>query len=226
LLKTAESDEVREAVRRVHAGELVFPPALAEIVLDELRQKRPEPAERNAFRREGDVWTITYEGEMFRLRDTRGVRYLARLVEHPGREFHSLDLVAMDRASPGVAPDKGAGPALDREAKKAYAARIRDLEDELEEAQSFGDNERASRAGAEIDAIKEQLSSAVGLGGRDRSAASASERARVSVTLAIKATLKKITEHAPALSEHFATTIHTGIYCSYTPDPRAPITWR
>ena len=106
LLKTAESDEVREAVRRVHAGELVFPPSLAEIVLDELREKRVGEIAGNSFRREGDFWTVTYEGSVFRLRDTRGVRYVARLVQHPGREFHSLDLVAVDRGSPGVAPDK------------------------------------------------------------------------------------------------------------------------
>jgi hypothetical protein len=29
----------------------------------------------------------------------------------------------------------------------------------------------------------------------------------------------------PALGEHLSRTIHTGRYCSYTPDPRAPITW-
>jgi len=129
LLKTAESDEVREAVRRVHQGELVFPPALAEIVLDALRQDRPNTKPGNSFRHEGDVWTISYEGKVFRLRDTRGVRYLARLVQHPGREFHSLDLVAVDRGTPGVAPDKGTGAVLDPQAKKAYANRILELED-------------------------------------------------------------------------------------------------
>ena len=37
LLKTAEAQEVYDAVRRVHRGELVFPPALAAFVLEELR---------------------------------------------------------------------------------------------------------------------------------------------------------------------------------------------
>ena len=43
LLKTAEADEVYEAVRRVHRGELVFPPALAAIVLEELRSTGRTP---------------------------------------------------------------------------------------------------------------------------------------------------------------------------------------
>lgn len=37
LLKTASSGEIQDGVRRVHAGELVFPPELAALVLAELR---------------------------------------------------------------------------------------------------------------------------------------------------------------------------------------------
>lgn len=39
LLKTVEPEDVCDAVRRVHAGELVFPPALAGVVLDEFRRR-------------------------------------------------------------------------------------------------------------------------------------------------------------------------------------------
>jgi hypothetical protein len=55
---------------------------------------------------------------------------------------------------------------------------------------------------------------------------SPAERARVNVTRAIKLALRKITEHHPALGQHVATTIKTGVYCSYTPDPRLPIMWQ
>jgi len=71
-----------------------------------------------------------------------------------------------------------------------------------------------------------QLAAAVGLGGRDRTAGSAAERARVNITRAIRATLTRIGAHSPALAGHLDATIHTGTFCSYTPDPRAPITWR
>ena len=37
LLKTAEAEEIYDAIRRVLRGELVFPPALASFVLEELR---------------------------------------------------------------------------------------------------------------------------------------------------------------------------------------------
>ena len=69
------------------------------------------------------------------------------------------------------------------------------------------------------------LSRAVGLGGRERRAGSHAERSRVNVTRAISLALAKIDESHPALGEHFARTIKTGTFCSYAPDPRAPIEW-
>lgn len=36
------------------------------------------PVEGSVFRREGDYWTVTHEGRSFRLRDAKGLRYLAQ----------------------------------------------------------------------------------------------------------------------------------------------------
>ncbi|MGH2830533.1 MAG: response regulator [Actinomycetota bacterium] len=231
LLKTGTSDEVREAVRRVHAGEMVFPPALSGVVLAELRRRHddglPERAAEppaGSLRQEGDYWTIVFEDEVIRIKDTRGVRYLAALLRNPGREIHALELVAGNRAAKGLVAE-GAEALLDPQAKAAYRQRLRDLEQEAAEAEEWGDAERARRARAEIDAIGAQLSSALGLGGRDRRAAGAAERARINVTLAIKPTLAKIAKHAPRFGEHLAATIKTGTYCSYIPDPRSTIRW-
>ena len=71
-----------------------------------------------------------------------------------------------------------------------------------------------------------ELAAALGLVGRDRLASSAAERARISVTRAIRLSLRRIGEHSGGLSAHLDATIRTGTFCSYTPDPRAPITWR
>lgn len=48
LLKTAAPSELVDAVRRIHTGEMVFPPSLAAIVLDELR--RAQEAEGSSLR--------------------------------------------------------------------------------------------------------------------------------------------------------------------------------
>jgi tetratricopeptide (TPR) repeat protein len=203
---------------------------------DTVREARVSAATPAVFRRDGEFWSVAYERETFRLKDSKGLRYLARLLGEPGREFHALDLVAGERgvvsvagsAKPGLASLSlgDAGATLDTQAKAEYRRRLDELEGELDEARAFCDPERAARAEEERDFLVRELASAIGLGGRDRRMGSPSERARVSVTRAIRSALARIGEHSSALGDHLERTIRTGTFCSYTPDPRAPIDWR
>ena len=45
------------------------------------------------LRLEGDHWAVTFAGQTVHLRDTRGLRYLAALIDRPGEPLHVLDLV-------------------------------------------------------------------------------------------------------------------------------------
>lgn len=188
------------------------------------------------FVREGEYWTIFYQGTTSRLRDSKGLGFLAQLLVGPGREFHVLDLVNASKGVSVAAGDRSqedlgseglgdAGEMLDATAKAAYRDRINQLRQEIEEADAFNDLGRSEKAQLELDALMAELSGAVGLGGRDRKAASAAERARVSVTKTMKDALRKISENDPALGSHLVSTIKTGTYCSYTPDPRTPVEW-
>jgi hypothetical protein len=201
----------------------------------------PEAA-RNLFRREGEYWTVVFDGVVVRLRDAKGLRHLARLLTHPGQEFHAVDLEAAEgRPGPAVPVGPGgrdgggelavrrdlgdAGALLDATAKAAYKARLGELRVELEEAEGFNDPARATRARQEMDFLVAELARAVGLGGRDRRAAAHAERARLNATRAIRAAMANLARVNPALGRHLAATIRTGRYCCYAPDPRVPITW-
>ncbi len=180
-----------------------------------------------SFRQEGEFWTIAFEGTAFRLRDAKGLHYIAALLRAAGRELHALDLVASgafvgDR-SMVVAGD--AGPILDAEAKAQYRTRLQELDEESREADQWNDPERAARARDEREVLVQQLAAAVGLGGRDRKAASDAERARVNVTRAVKASLERLAEHSPGLGRYFEATLRTGTFCSYVPDPSATVRW-
>jgi hypothetical protein len=193
-------------------------------------------ADLKIFRREGDYWSVVFEGRTVRVRDLKGMRYLALLLADPGREFHVLDLVAAESGRVAQV-DSGqvaglshstlsdAGEMLDVRAKDAYRRRLAEIEDDIEQARALGDPERAAQADAERDFLVRELSRAVGLGGRDRRGASASERARVGVTRAVRKAVARIGEHHPQLGEHLGRTIRTGTYCAYLPDPRAPAGW-
>ena len=191
----------------------------------------------NVFRREGDYWMVSFDAQTVRVRDLKGMHYLARLLAEPGREFHVLDLVAAESggvAQPDSAQSAGmpgpalgdAGEMLDARAKDAYRRRLAEIDDDIDQARAIGDGERAAQADVERDFLLRELSRAVGLSGRDRRAASASERARASVTRAIRQAITRIAEHHPDLGEHLSRTIRTGTYCAYDPDPRAPADWR
>jgi hypothetical protein len=174
------------------------------------------------FRREGDFWEITFEGRTVRIRDLVGLRYMARLLGDAGRELHVLDLVASgDRV-----PSGDAGVMLDDHAKEAYKRRLAEIEEDLSDADSAGDSERSARASEERDFLVRELARAVGLSGRDRRAGDASERARASVTRAIRHAMGRVSAHDADLGEHLERTIRTGTYCSYLPDPRAPAAWQ
>jgi hypothetical protein len=197
----------------------------------------PEPSEVAAsrFLREGEYWTVAYDGSTVRVRDAKGMRHLLRLLADPGREFHALDLAGHGVAtvSVGKADESGlsvgeigdAGIRLDAEAKAAYLQRLQELQDEASEAEAWNDGERASRAQQEIAFLTDELKGAVGLGGRDRREASAAERARLSVTRALRSAIARIGEQHPRLGSHLDATIRTGTFCSYQPDPRVPIDW-
>jgi tetratricopeptide (TPR) repeat protein len=186
----------------------------------------------NMFRRQGDYWSVVFEGRTVRVRDLKGIRYLARLLADPGREFHVLDLVAAESGRAGergraTGTDPGdAGEMLDARAKDAYRRRLAEIEDDIEQARALGDTEREVQADAERDFLVRELSRAIGLGGRDRRAASTSERARVSVTRAIRHAIARVAEHHPELGKHLDRTIRTGTYCAHVPDPSAPVAWK
>ena len=203
-------------------------PALDATCVDDVREHR--------FLREGEYWSIVFDGRTVRLRDAKGLRYLARLLACPGREFHVVDLVMDERsglpgarrrleqtAAPGILGD--AGTMLDARARDAYRRRLEEIDADIEDARRLGHTERVERAIADRHFIARELSRAVGLGGRARRLGSAAERARASVTLAIRHAMRRIqAQHAP-LGRHLEATIRTGTYCVYVPDPRIPIEW-
>jgi non-specific serine/threonine protein kinase len=128
-------------------------------------------------------------------------------------------------AARGAAVRGDAGPRLDARARKEYAERLGELEAELDDARACSDARRLEAVRTEMDALGRELAAAVGLGGRERRSGAATERARQSVTKALRATLKKLAaEHEP-LGEHLLACVRTGTACTYRPDRRQPIAW-
>jgi hypothetical protein len=193
------------------------------------------------FRREGEFWTLGYRGTTFRLRDLKGLAYIAYLLAHPGERIHVHELIAgvdgvahagsvmgaeVSRDIPVTSGLGDAGSALDQHALADYRRELRELAEELAEAERLNDMGRTERIRVEMEFLKGELSAAVGIGGRNRKAAAQVERARGMVRKNIRAGLAKIRSEDAALGRYFATSIKTGYYCAYFPDPDRKISWQ
>jgi predicted ATPase len=187
----------------------------SDAVADALHAPRPGAAVDVVLRREGDVWTLSRGGRHVRLRDSKGLQYLATLIASPGRDVHVLELA-------GGSVDEPASELLDDTARTAYRRRLAELEEDLEEAERFADPERVARLQDERDALYEELSSAIGLGGRPRLSASSAERARKAVTNRLRDTLVRVEQEDPELGAHLRASVRMGSVCAYRPEPRSP----
>jgi hypothetical protein len=173
----------------------------------------------NVFRRDGDVWDLSFGGATVRLRDVKGLRDIAALLACPGREVPAVDLAG----APGAPQQGDLGGVLDEQARRAYKARLVELGAELEAADAAGDAGRSSRAQREHAALVAQLAGAYGLGGRPRRTGDSAERARQAVSWRVRDAMARIERVHPDLAEHLRRSVRTGASCVY--EPAGPIDW-
>ena len=183
------------------------------------------------LRREGRGWVAACGAARTRLRDTKGLRYLAELLRNPGVERHALDLI--DRVEGVTAAATGvdrrhlgdAGELLDGRARRAYRHRIEALRSEIDDALAAGSDEQAHALQSELDELVQQLAQAFGLGGRARRAASAAERARLNVTRALRSATAALAEALPEAGNILDRRLRTGLYCAYEPHASDEVHW-
>jgi tetratricopeptide (TPR) repeat protein len=207
------------------------------------------PPGSGSFFGQGDYWTVSYGDRLVRLRDSKGLRQLAHLLQNPGREFHVFDLSALTdppaqshapqidrrelaRLSIHSAVDGGTDGPLDARARADLKAHIAALRAELDDARELrdatgggGNAERIAQLEDEIDLVTRELMAAFGLNGRSRKARSAAERVRVKVTKNIGRAVDQIAAKHESLGLLLKSTVRTGIFCCYQPDPRFPVAW-
>ncbi|MBK9179452.1 MAG: hypothetical protein IPM45_07700 [Acidimicrobiales bacterium] len=197
-------------------------------------ERAPGPA---TFHRDGDTRTVSFAGRTAVLRDLKGFRYLARLLADPEREFHVLDLVAVEQGTlptgttevVGTAEMGGPGggrlPVLDDDARRAYRRRLAEVDEDIEDAVRCNDPARAELAERDRNYLIAELTRAVGLGGRLRTVGSDAERARMAVARTVRYAIARLAEHSPALAAHLDNCVHTGTYCCYRPDTLSKVAW-
>ena len=246
-----------DAAMEVHRARGVGPRFLEWLTADKMRALGPHPTRTDdgsatsshqpesrpigSFRREGDFWTISYLAGTFRLKDAKGLRYIAYLLARPGNRIHVYDLIeAVEGSAAGgrttihtesedleiVREIDAPAPTIDGRARSEYRARLRDLQADLDDSERMNDLGRSDLLRSEIEMVGEELTGSSGLGRRARATSGSAERARGLVGKNIRSMVEKIRLQHPALGRHFAGAISTGNFCAYQPDPDHPISWR
>lgn len=181
------------------------------------------PKDRRIFRNQGKTWLVVYDGVPRSVNDTVGMTYISCLLRNPGQDIHSATLCALNGGD-GAAPFLGsAGNVLDDNALKDYREHLKELEEEIREAETNNDIGRLQLLKDSYEAVTTEIGRATGLGGRRRKAADDRERARQAASVAIHRALRAIKKEHEVLWPHLHNSLNIGEFLSYRPDQ--PTSW-
>lgn len=199
----------------------------------------------NLFREAGDVWSIRYGGgEIFSVKDSLGMKYIARLMERPNKDVGVQELVTVvrkttgemaartpemlgiepadptDQDFPGDAQigEQAAGEVIDKETMESTKKRLADIGTELEQAKKNHDEAAIDRLAKEREDILDYFRQADGLANRPRQFTDEIEKMRGSVSKAIDRAIRAICAYNESLAAHLELSIQTGRSCSYRPE--------
>lgn len=183
----------------------------------------PAPTVVRLHRAAGGLWSVGREDAAATLPDLRGLHHLHALVSTPDTPIPALTLVGSGERRPPL--QQSGLEVLDEAARRAYRARLADIDRELDDAAERADLGRRGRLQDERQALLEQLDQATGLGGRRRVTGSSEERARTAVRKALVGAMARIAEIDPRLGRHLRAQVRTGTVCSYETDLDQPLRW-
>jgi TolB-like protein/tetratricopeptide (TPR) repeat protein len=172
----------------------------------------PAGATANRFVKQDGLWRMTFDGHTVQMAEMKGFIDIARLLAVPENEIHCSALMGL----PGSLSEPES--LLDEKARRAYETRIRDLREEIGEAQAMNDLGRTEKLSAELDQLTDHLAGSLGLGRQSRKLDGDTDRARAAVTWRIRNAIRKIESVHPSLANHLSHTIRTGAFCSYAPE--------
>lgn len=175
-----------------------------------LTEPATHAAAAGTFRRDATVWTLAFAGTTAQVPHARGMVDLAVLLARPEQAVSVLELL-------GDVDDTRGAEALDERARREIRARLRELDEEVADAEATHDGERAAAAREQLQLLAETVARDFGLGGKTRRVGDPIERARKTVSVRIRRTIATIKQAHPTLGRHLERSIDTGTFCAYRP---------
>lgn len=176
----------------------------------------------NALILQGDYWEATYEGKTAMLDDTRGLRYIAVLIQQASRgPIHAGELVALATGNSSTVVElETREPIMDSKAESRLIKRLEEIGFERNSASAQNDYGTVAALDEEVERIAGELQNVrTPRKGRDGRASfnTSTEKARKAVSKAISETISKMDGHPDLepLACHLRTAIQKGQWLSY-----------
>ena len=186
---------------------------------------RSSATSENMLALRGDYWELRYQGSFALVEDSRGLRYIAILIQHAASAegpLHATELVAFATGPRNGPIELGVKhPMLDSVAEQQLIKRLEEIAFQRNTAESRGDYESVEHIEEEADRITDELAkmhTPALSRGRRGTFSDAGEKARKAVSKAIKETISRISSlpQMQDLAGHFSKTIRKGQWLSYT----------
>jgi ribosomal protein S15P/S13E len=194
----------------------------------------------NLFRRnQTGTWEFRFQNTDYpAIPSRRGFLFLQQLLQNPNKHISTTQLNAIfsgNHSDPvqshdeaylnenlSISTDSDAGEFFDEKAKNEYQARIKILQELIDDAIELNDIEKAEGYKAELDTLTKEISKGMDHKKRIKKDKSNERKIADSVTRNIKNSLTVIEEKCPELGKYLKQTIKTGKQCIYTD---TSITW-
>lgn len=174
------------------------------------------------FQNNGRTWLVQYAGVRQSIGHSLGMTYISHLLRNPGQLIRAADLRGIAAGRIDDARLGSAGNRLDDPALSDYRQKLRDLQEEKHEAEENHDLGRIQQLDEDMEMLIAEIGLATGLHGRKRKAADDHERARKSVSKAIRGALRAIKGHHTPLWHHLDKFLEIGLTLTYRPERPTP----
>ena len=186
---------------------------------------------RYAFFEESPAWTIIFDGEAHRGLKGSGFRYLHFLVQNQREQYDTNFLNELDAKPENNRKFLGdedleemIGDDIhiktDEKAKRQFESRIKELRDNMSEAENNNDLGALEKASAEYELILDQLKKDFDRKGNPRIFKDDSLKIKSRITQAIQRAINKIKKYDPELAKHFNKALRpiNSFHQCYNPD--------
>ncbi len=176
----------------------------------------PKSYSENVFLPMGDYWIMRFNGGVIlTIKADRGFYYIRYALKRPDHSFTAFELIEMYEGRQISKRPSALALNADEKAINSVIKRLKEVKEKRDMASEAGDKAAVARYKIEEKQLAHYLCQERGLGGKFRPIQLFKEKARCSVSRAIRRAIERIREESQPMANHLATYIRTGFHIGY-----------